>query len=361
MTEELELAQKRVKTQEEIRVIYKTFAPSLILRFFSRIFYKNLKQDNPVYWGMLILSFNFVMLIPSTLYMIALNDLDFIKNYWMSWVIAVQVGILALLVSRYIMKMELIDVANRLVPKIINIEDLANLENWLRSSWSINRMGGYVGIIWITWVSITVSISSSLQGKFIGYGAAFVTIPTGFLIAISLYYLIWFFFFSIYLGNLRYELNAISPAASEVTAILHTLFTRHLYLSSAFLAIVTYIDFQLKLDAVGIPFLILSWIAVTTQFMASRSTVNKIVDGVKWKTLNKIQKQINQIEETEDLAEKNNNEKLFRLVDTYEKIRITSTNKLDTKAVLTFFSQMMLPLLGLLLGNLEKLAELFSS
>ena len=180
----------------------------------------------------------------------------------------------------------------------------------------------------------------------------------GLLAAIGFYYLIWFLLLTVFLGTLTYEINSISPIHSESIEILRTIFTKHLYLIALFFAIATYLTFsQIELTEVEVPFVILGWTSITIQFIANRSTISKIVNKTKWKTLNKIQEQINNIQEDEDISDKDINEKLVRLVDTFEKIRITSASKFEIKSTLNFFSQMMLPLIGLILGNLDKLLD----
>jgi len=46
------------------------------------------------------------------------------------------------------------------------------------------------------------------------------------------------------------------------------------------------------------------------------------------------------------------------LADIHKQIMASKTNTLDLKSVSTLFSQLMLPLLGLLLGNLDKVLKL---
>ena len=61
---------------------------------------------------------------------------------------------------------------------------------------------------------------------------------------------------------------------------------------------------------------------------------------------------------SQDLSEKESAEKLLRLTEIYERIAISKSNRFDLKSLSTFVSQLMLPLLGLLLGNLEKVSAL---
>jgi hypothetical protein len=102
-----------------------------------------------------------------------------------------------------------------------------------------------------------------------------------------------------------------------------------------------------------------AWILILAQFLLTRSTLGAITNGSKWKTLNKIQAKINSIEATGDLSDKETAERLFRLADIHKQIMASKSNIFDLKSVLNLFSQLMLPLLGLLLGNFDKVSSLF--
>jgi hypothetical protein len=357
MSEKIELSLKRAEAREEIFAVHEETTPALILHILSRAFPKNITKENPIYWLLIILALNIVILIPSLIISILLNEFSNTENI-LAWPIGIQVGIVALILSYYGAKIILEEIANRLVDKVYDLENLSKLRQWIKVSWSNKHIGGYVTIMWFVWFFVFVIGTSFWQGEFIGYGPTYTVIPTGLLIAVSFYYAVWFFYLSSFLGKLRYEMNSISPIYSEAISVLHSIFNKHLYLVAMFSAIATFVISLVEIGLVGLPFVLISWAIFTIQFIANRSTINEIVDGEKWNTLNKIQTQINQIEKTEDLSEKGVNEKLFRLVDTYEKIRVTSTNKLEIKSILNFFSQMMLPLLGLLLGNLNELLDL---
>ena len=101
-----------------------------------------------------------------------------------------------------------------------------------------------------------------------------------------------------------------------------------------------------------------SWIIILTQFFLIQSTRGKIVKNAKWKTLNKIQAKINAVEATGDLSDKETAERLLRLADIHRQIRASRTNTFDFRSLSTLFSQLMLPLLGLLLGNLDSVLAL---
>jgi len=58
------------------------------------------------------------------------------------------------------------------------------------------------------------------------------------------------------------------------------------------------------------------------------------------------------------LSDKETAERLLRLADIHRQIMASKTNTFDLKSLSNLFSQLMLPLLGLLLGNLDKISAL---
>jgi len=119
------------------------------------------------------------------------------------------------------------------------------------------------------------------------------------------------------------------------------------------------VDEQVRV-LIGIPLLVFFWTVIFTQFGATRSTLGIITDRAKWKTLNRIRDKINTLEATGDLSDKDTAERLLRLADIHKQVMASNTKIFDLKSVTTLFSQLMLPLLGLLLGNLDKVLDLFT-
>ena len=91
-----------------------------------------------------------------------------------------------------------------------------------------------------------------------------------------------------------------------------------------------------------------------------RSTLSTITNCAKWKTLNRISDKMNAIEATGDLSDKDTVERLLRFADIHKQVMASNTKTFDLKSAAILFSQLMLPLLGLLLGNLDKVLELLT-
>ena len=139
--------------------------------------------------------------------------------------------------------------------------------------------------------------------------------------------------------------------------------TKAVYMLAGFSAIVTLFNtssiFDEKTRVIFTPpLLIFGWTVILAQFLLTRTTLSAITNRAKWATLNRIRMKINTIEATGDLSDKDTTERLLRLADVHRQIMASKSNTLDLKSFSALFSQLMLPLLGLLLGNLDKLPKL---
>jgi hypothetical protein len=199
----------------------------------------------------------------------------------------------------------------------------------------------------------------------VGFGFLSTTVIVGTLAGLGFYVPFWLNLLTVDLKNYQYDINTFLPADSEIVHNITEILTKRIYILAACFSIFTLIGSSNLLDRqlraiFTFPILLLAWITITIQFLLIRSTLGWIINRTKWKTLNKIQVKINLIEATGDLSDKDTAERLLRLADIHKQIMASKTNTFDLKSVSTLFSQLMLPLLGLVLGNLEKIFTLLS-
>ena len=165
------------------------------------------------------------------------------------------------------------------------------------------------------------------------------------------------------LKEYQFEINVFSPADSEIGSNISEISTKNLYIEASLVALVTliatssFINQQIR-TAMALPVLAFGWTVIITNFLLTRSTLGRIINRTKWKTLNRIRDKMNVIEATGDLSDKDTAERLLRLADIHRQVMASHTKMFNLKSVITLFSQLMLPLIGLLLGNLDKVLEL---
>lgn len=361
MAKQSRLDVKRKQTREEILAIRENVAPALFLNLI-RYIVPNLKEhQSPMSWILNVLFINFLMVIPGLVVAFFLNEVNGMKNFWLDWVVGVEISICGLLATYLISRNIMNELSGGIIKNINNADDLLKLLEWLRQSWSAKTVLNFTLPIWIAWVCLSIGGVSYSEGRFIGFGLSIITIPTGFAVGVSSYVILWVIRLAVQLGGFRYDMNNIMPVNSEVIERLSKMFNDYLYVAAAFFAFSTLLSSFVRYgNVVGYPFVLAGWATITTQFFVARSTIGRIVSRAKWETLNKIQSQMNQIQSKGNLAKKETTDSLLRLADVYQKILLTRSATADSKGLVNFFSQMMLPFLGFLVANFEKIVALFS-
>jgi hypothetical protein len=229
---------------------------------------------------------------------------------------------------------------------------------WIYSSWSITNIMGVVIIYCVLWLFFAVWGISEIRGEFVGAGPTVTATIGSVLLGIGANYSIWLIFLPQKLASYSYDLNVVLPARSEIINVLTNMFNKHLYITSAFFGVATLVISFANIPDVVLPLILIGWLITILQFFFNRYAINKITETAKWTTLNNLQEQMNHLVKSQDLSEKEPAEKLSRLTEIYERIVVSKSNTFDLKALSTFISQLMLPLLGLLLGNLDKVSAL---
>jgi hypothetical protein len=254
--------------------------------------------------------------------------------------------------------------ANKIVVKINRVEKLDEFLRWFRESWSLPSVLKIVTPWAALWAGMGVIGFSFIFQNFVGVGYALTVILTGSFVGLCFHMVVWLCLLALNLRNYEYDLNAYAPADSEVISNISTLMTKCVYWNVMFFAIATFVNTSKLIDPklklyFGLPFLLTVWLAAIAQFFLTRSTLGAIVSEAKWKTLNRIQDKINAIEAKGDLANKEIAERLMQLAEIHKQIMRSKNQFFDWDSISNLFSQLMLPVLGLLLGNLDQVMALF--
>jgi hypothetical protein len=359
MDKEPDLMQKRREAQQEILALKEKIPSALILNRLGRPF----KSRNLGYWLLSIILLNLILAVPWVILGLALNELGKSVRFFASCVVNLEITVVGFVVAHIVAQYILDNIAHRITEKINNVDDLSKMLLWFKQTWSIQNISAFAVPFCIVWLSLGVGSMSISSHEFVGFGLSLTSVLTGLLASLGFYVPFWICLLIFNLKDYQYEMNVFSPADSEIISDISETLTTCLYALAVLFAVITFfatsslIDPQLLLTF-SLPVVVIYWGIVVVLYLLIRSTLGAIVDKAKWKTLNKLQTQINSIEATGDLSEKETAERLLRLADIYKQIMASKTNTFDLKSVSTLFSQMMLPLLGLLLGNLDKLLKL---
>jgi len=174
------------------------------------------------------------------------------------------------------------------------------------------------------------------------------------------YLLLYMAILSAQIGRYHLKLYTTDPGGSEVISHLTSLFSNLLYLFAIFAAsIMLFLAFIGFLTPQIIVLLILLfWIPLITMFVFYQNSLSSIVQRAKAKTLTEIQGRIEELHASEKLGEKDAMETINRLMDYYDRIRSTRSSRIDSGAVLNLINSLLLPLLALVLGNIDKILAL---
>jgi hypothetical protein len=195
-------------------------------------------------------------------------------------------------------------------------------------------------------------------------GFSISVILEGLLAAMALHTVFWISMLAWQLRRYRYELNWFSPVSSQalhdITVLIKKRATAFSLYFAAFMltSSSSLVDRNSRLVFV-LPAFLLIWTIMITQYLITRSTTAGIVDREKRRTLNRLADKINQIDETCDLSDKDTAERLLRLGAIQRQVLASKNSTYDLNSISTLLGQLMLPILGLLLGNLDKVSGLF--
>ena len=353
-----ELDAKRKEAQKAILALKAQTASMAILDLFGKAFKGQGGSQGLGYWLSNIVIMNLLMLGPWVLIGRALNEFDQTKDVWVSAVILVEMIIAGIAVGYTAIQDLFRILAFVVIEKIDNVTDLSALVNWLRSSWSIRNVSAFILVIAvIAFYGAFVRFGVN-NGYFLGFGFMFSVIITGLFAGLGFYVTFWVALLSSNLGSYQYEVDSFFSADSEIVRSISQTLTRNVYILAAYFAVFTLLwssriinqEFSATLTA---PFLLISWSVITAQFILTHRTLGRIVNGTKMKTLGRIRSRIDSLQAKGDLAEKGTAESILRLMDMYERAKTVRVDTFGIHSFSAFFIQLMLPLAGLVLGNLD--------
>ena len=343
--------------------------PSLIFNSVGRLICKFTKKDQIPHWIYSALVLLLIGQMPTLFISILLKE----NEHWFTglgfiWMGYIGLGLSAIIIGRLGIFYLFRSLESYIIDKIRSKEDLLDLQNLLTYVWSednlLHKWAIYTTLVITVFWSISFSWVYSIYLKqFIGFGLVAGTIVFGLLVGPILYLEAWFFMFITHIGHYSFELNEVSPAYSEVVQRLSRLITNLLYSFAAFIALSTgavaiSIRDEFNIGAIALVSII-GWVPTTVYFFGNQRSMKQIVMSAKWKTLNRIQSEIVALHKN-DITERKNIDAINRLMDYYSRVRTTPDSTLSVSTSVSFLNQLALPLIGVLIANLDKvLAILF--
>lgn len=249
---------------------------------------------------------------------------------------------------------------DHIVDSIESVGDLNRLENWLNSMWSSSRQ-----LIFISWFCPIFAVSillfmSNVVGRSIGIGFAITVLLVSASVSSALYFVQWMLTFPSELADYQLTMFESDPANSEIIQRLIQILNIHMYVLAGYFAVGTLLAGLISELTFGIwYFIVLGWIPTVLQFLANQYAIRKLIIRAKWRNLNRLQAQIKELQSASLLSAPDATiTRLNQLMDLHDRISARPNSMLTWGTGLSFLNQLLLPLLGWFLGNLEKLVRL---
>lgn len=337
-------------------------APAIVLNLPNAVFEKfsGKKSTLPVWLSGLILGA--VIFLPSYTLAFLLGETRQIKEIGWTVFTSLQLSYCSVIVIYIDININIFGYLKRkIIPSIASEKELVDLRNCVQLATthkyipSILLLGIAVGLI--AFIGGTLAYGSNP-----GYGLPISAIFFGIFGGISLYYLIWVMKLTLLLSSISFSINEFMPVSSKIIYDISGMLNTHLYIVALFTAIVTTIDSLDKLTAwfVWIDILF-AWLPISAQFFLTQNTIRKIIANAKWTVLEQIQSEIRALKISGHLNDKDTTDAINRLLDLHDRIEKTRDSTFDFKSGLDFLNQLMLPVAGWIIVNVEKLLSLINS
>lgn len=250
---------------------------------------------------------------------------------------------------------EILDITN-------SVENLEGFEDWLKKicNWRLNLVmaicGSLLGSIYAAYV---LGISSAMPLIYVLniFEMSFSLV----FFYVFVYLLLAFMLLSTRLHSYNIRLFTADPSNSEIINRLSSRLNYLIYFFAIYATCAVGISILANmLQITGIIMVVVLWIPIIALFVLNQTSLASIIRRAKWKTLNEIQSQVEELRTTGDLKDKETMEAINRLMDFHDRVKATRNSAIDSNTILNFINSLLLPLIAFILGNLDKVLLLFS-
>jgi len=357
---DLELNEKRLEVKNEITVGLNKTPMAILFNTTGKLIQKITRDPKPlplIYSAAVLVP---TILIPWLLLTLLFRETGiFVKLGLFPMIVLIEDFFLGVILTYFNVNKVLRGIRDTLIDSILSTKDLSDLQQWLSLGWSsktAKRVYWYL-FLGLFFVFAYISI---LEIGLSGLGLIAFFLVSAFLGGIGFYYAPIMILLPIRLRYYSLALYENDPSRSEVISNISGILNNFIY-GYVFINLL----FQLGLALINVPvlvklfvMLVFMWTPVIIQSITNQIGIWNIVSLSKRKTLNRIQAQIKTLHDG-DITNKDNLEIIDQLMDYHERIRVTPNSNLNAGWVLNFLNQLALPLLGFLLGNIDKIIDFF--
>lgn len=361
MNTDNELLQKRIELKQIINDGIKRTFPAYFYDVIGNGFVKLFRLPKKPHWGFSAFVFIVLLLLPGSFIALVTGEIyrwgkiELILHG--TAILAYFCGITSFVNLKYII---LPGIRDHIVDAIQSKESLYKFEKWLSSMFSIsNWLIITIGFGFLYGLLVTI-LEFYAFGRLLSVSIIVSTFLIGTTPTMALYVVARMLTFPIELANYQLHIYELDPANSEVIQRLIYTLNVYIYIIVGYCASGTMIFALIPKMSWGIwLFITLGWAPTIIQFLVNQYAIRKIIINAKWQNLNRLQIRISELQNNilTDASDKAILQ-LNQLMDLHDRISKKPNSALSWGAGLSFLNQLMLPLLGLLLGNIDKLLAL---
>lgn len=353
---------KRETLKDQIKIgKYKSLADVILDEVIGRRLQKLTRSAKPISFWYSGVVMALATLLVGTLMSIASGEFYSIRGkvIWRAiW--ATGLGFLMVIGTKTGIRLLLTTLYESTIDSIESVTDLDDLQSKLASISDLKKQlffslaMGLVAFLWpVVWDRIGVD--------FPGWGLTLVLVIVWFQSGVANYHIFPLLTLPVRLSRYHFKLYAADPSSSEVIDCLSDMLNSIVFIVAAIEGAFTLGMVFLKLlDSHLYIFWVLgAWGILIVMFVNNQYALARIISKAKQKKLNEIQAKIEKLEAENNIADKETMEAINRLMDYHDRIKAARNSALDLRAGLDLLNALLLPVIGLLLGNIKAMTELF--
>ena len=181
------------------------------------------------------------------------------------------------------------------------------------------------------------------------------------------FHMYWIFIaaltFVFWIRDWKFILFQDDPSKSHVMQVLHQVSSRILFVVALLMALNIILVIPLKLYSQLYMAISISifWAPALVFFWMSESSFSHLAVEAKFERLNAIQRQIMEIENTQDLKQKESADAVQRLLDLHDRVKAVPVSMINLNSITILLGSLALPLLAFLINIFDIWQKLFQT
>jgi len=353
-----ELQQKQKELKEEITKRIDNTIPACFYNLIGDALARIFRHKKRPHWTVSAVVLFVVIYLPATLVSVLTGEVyKWETTHFFYVVLAVAIFSAPTVNHINITANVLSGLRDNVVDAIQDVKSLNAFSEWL-SAFSVRKWLIFNLVFGLPYYLIWTFGESLFVGKFVGLGVAVFNL-------VIFYYdsVFYTIFKMLTLPSLLSELNLNiyepDPGNSKVIKYLIYMLNVYVYYYVSVVAFITAIMSFFQASWMLWLILIMGWLPSIAQFIANQYAVRKIIITAKWNKLEELQGQIKELH-TGNLkdAPEATIVRINQLMDLHDRISGKPNSMLNWNTGLNLLNQLMLPLLGVLLGNIDKVINM---